>query len=212
MLESLSQRLIIFVMTKYAIGLIGGIASGKSQASQYFRELGISVIDADEIAHDIVKRGRPLLVKISEYFGPSILNAEGELNRTRLRELIFANPKERLWLENTMHPIIRQKIDAAIDAALDPYCVVAIPLLKQREDYPKLKKIVMLDAPYEMQIQRLMERDHITEELAAKMIASQHSREERLKLADMVLINDQKPRHLKEQILALHQSILEGVK
>ncbi len=188
---------------KQVIGLIGGIASGKSLASQFFHNLGIEVIDADAIARDVVKQGRPILMKIAEHFGTDVLDAEGKLNRARLRELIFANPKERLWLEHLMHPVIRQKIDAAIDSAQGPYCIVAIPLLKRREDYPKLTYILMLDLPQEEQIKRLMVRDQISQTMAEKILAAQPTRETRLTLADEIIENKGTPEILQQKIIAL---------
>lgn len=193
-------------MTRLAMGLIGGIASGKSLASQYFKDLGVDVIDSDQIAHEIVKPGTPILNDIVNHFGLSVLNEQGELNRAHLKALIFKDPSERLWLESLMHPVIREKIDAAIDAAKSPYCVVAIPLLKRREDYPKLSKILFLDIPIALQIKRLIDRDHVTEDMAKKIIASQPSRGERLALADIVIVNDGSVRDLLKKIQACKMS------
>lgn len=187
-------------MTKYAVGLIGGIASGKSLASAFFKELDIQVIDSDQIARDIVAKGSPILTEIEKHFGHEVLLASGELHRSALRDLIFDNPTERIWLENLMHPVIRQKIDEAIDHAKSPYCVVAIPLLKRREDYPKLNKILLIDAPLELQLKRLVQRDHVSEELAFNIMAAQPLPEERLALADEVIINDGDEKTLFEKI------------
>jgi dephospho-CoA kinase len=189
------------------VGLIGGIASGKSLASSHFKALGIEVIDSDQIARDIVMKGSPLLQSIANHFGQDVLQANGDLNRAQLRIHIFANPHERLWLENLMHPVIRQKIDAAIDAAKSPYCVVAIPLLKRREDYPRLKKILLIDAPAEMQLKRLITRDHIPAEFAQSIIDAQSLPHERLALADVVIINDGDEQALCEKIKDFDQTV-----
>lgn len=197
-------------MTQHAIGLIGGIATGKSLASQFFRDLKIEAIDSDQIARDIVKPGSALLDQIVLHYGKTVLAATGELDRAQLRALIFTDPAERLWLEKLLHPVIRQKIDRAIDAAQGPYCVVAIPLLKRREDYPKLQKILMIDVPLEIELQRLMERDHLNRELAEAIIASQPSRAERLALADIVIVNDQDAQSLQKKIQKLDLEIRQA--
>lgn len=176
-------------MTKQALGLIGGIAAGKSLASHYFKELGITVIDADQIAREIVAKDTPLLIEIAKHFGAEIITPEGHLNRKALRDIIFESPGERLWLESLLHPVIREKIDHAIDKAPEPYCVVAIPLLKRRDDYPKLQKILMIDIPYELELERLIQRDGLSVTLAETIIKSQPSRAERLQLADIVIQN-----------------------
>lgn len=194
-------------MTQLAIGLIGGIATGKSMAAQFFQALQIEVIDADQIARALVAPGSAALSAIVAHFGAGILQPDGELNRAALRALIFDNPAERLWLEHLLHPTIRHTIDDAIEAAKDPYCVVAIPLLKQRQDYPKLSKIVMVDVPLALEIERLMQRDHISEALARTIINSQPSRQARLALADVVLVNDADPLSLQTKIRKLDLEI-----
>jgi len=194
-------------MTKLAIGLIGGIATGKSLAAQYFKALGIEVIDADQIAHDLVAPGQPQLQAIVNHFGTEILTPTGTLNRQALRDIIFAKPQERLWLENLLHPLIRQRIDHAIDQAQGPYCIVAIPLLKKREDYPKLQKILALTVSPAIQIQRVLTREHMTLELAEKIIATQPSLTDTLALADYSIDNNTSPDHLKEKIQDFDQTI-----
>lgn len=194
-------------MTKRAVGLIGGIASGKSLASDYFKDLGIIVIDSDQIARAIVAKGMPLLNEVANHFGSEILTAEGHLDRKALREIIFASPDERLWLENLLHPVIREKIESAIDEAPDPYCVVAIPLLKKREDYPKLTKILMIDMPYSLELEYLIARDQISKTLAETIIASQPSREIRLQLADFVIENTGTRAEFREKIKAFDLEI-----
>ncbi len=196
-------------MKTIPIGLIGGIASGKSVAAEYFEALGIPLIDTDDIARSIVKKGSPLLKTIKKHFGASILLFNGELNRKALRDLIFKDPEEKTWLESLLHPIIRTEVEKAVEKTEAPYCLVAIPLLKRRADYPFLKRILMVDIPLHLQIQRLMERDHIDERLARAMITSQPSRQWRLSLADEVIVNDNEPSFLQAQIKALHQQYLK---
>ncbi len=194
-------------MTKLAIGLIGGIATGKSLTLSYFKSLGYDVIDTDQVARDIVKPGSPILKQIVSQFSSSILDRKGELDRAKLRSLIFENPSQRLWLENLMHGAIRQKIDKAIEAASAPYCVVAIPLLKRREDYPKLSYIVMIDASDALKLKRVLHRDGISQELGQAMIASQPSREEQRAISDVVIVNDGDEQSLFKKIKALAISL-----
>ena len=194
-------------MTRLAIGLIGGIATGKSLASQYFKELGVEVIDADQIAHDLVAQGQPQLQAIVNHFGAKVLTPAGTLNRPALRDIIFQKPQERFWLESLLHPIIRQRIDHAIDQAKGFYCIVAIPLLRKREDYPKLQKILALNVNPAIQMQRVLTRDHMTPELAEKIIAAQPSLTDTLALADYRIDNNESPEHLKKQIQYFDQTI-----
>ena len=191
----------------YAIGLIGGIASGKSAAEKCFRAIGIEVIDTDQIARDLVAPGTPLLQHIATHFGPTILHASAELNRAALKALIFQDPQAKIWLETLLHPAIRLEAEARAKAATSPYCIIAIPLLKRREDYPFLQKIIMLDLPLDLQIQRLQQRDHIDLALAQKILAQQPSRAERLAIADEVIHNDQDLNHLNSEIKALDQRL-----
>ncbi len=196
-------------MKTMPIGLIGGIASGKSLIAEYFEALGVPLIDTDHIAHSIVKKGSPLLKTIETHFGASILLPDGALNRKSLRELIFKNPEEKTWLESLLHPVIRKEVEKVLETIEAPYCLVAIPLLKRRGDYPFLKRILMLDAPLHLQIQRLMDRDHIDEKLARTMITSQPSRQWRLSLADDVIVNDNGRDFLKMQVQDLHLEYLK---
>lgn len=194
-------------MSAFAVGLIGGIASGKSLASQYFQQLGIEIIDSDQVAREIAKPGSAVLKQIAEHFGKEILTAQGELNRPLLKEKIFADPLERLWLENLMHPVIREKIDTAITKAKSPYCVVAIPLLKSREDYPKINHVLFIDIPVTLQIQRLQARDQISATMAEEIIKTQPAREIRLHLADTIIMNDASPESLFKKIAAFDSKI-----
>lgn len=194
-------------MTQIAIGLIGGIATGKSLAAAFLQALGVEVIDADHIARTLVIPGSAALNAIETHFGKCVLDSNGELNRAALKALIFEDSAQRLWLEQLLHPMIRQNIDKAIEAAKGPYCVVAIPLLKARCDYPKLSKIVMIDIPLALEMERLMQRDQISEGLARTIIKSQPTREKRLALADVVLLNDADPASLKAKIHKLDLEI-----
>jgi len=186
-------------MSGYAIGLTGGIASGKSALGRHFEALGVALVDADVVAREVVEPG-PVLSRIAERFGATILHPDGTLDRRTLRELVFADEELRLALEAITHPAIRERLHARCQAAPGPYAVVAIPLLTEaggRQAYPWLDRILLVDAPVELQRQRLMERDSIDASLAERMIAAQASRAQRLAIADDVVVNDGDPAHLE---------------
>ena len=191
-------------MTKQILGITGGIASGKSLACEYLKTLGWEVIDTDQIARDFVAPGSPLLNEIARHFGSDILKSNQSLDRQALRQLIFENPKERLWLEALMHPAIRTEIANQIAASQSERIIVAIPLLKKREDYPMLQKILMIDTPEDLEIKRVVARDGISEELARTMIAAQPSRKERLTLADYVIVNEGSKEQLFKKMFDLY--------
>ena len=186
-------------MSRYAIGLTGGIASGKSALGHHFEALGATLVDADVVAREVVEPG-PVLSAIAERFGMVILQPDGSLDRRALRELVFADEELRLALEAITHPAIRQRLQDRCQAAPGPYAVVAIPLLTEaggRQAYPWLDRILLVDAPVELQRERLMARDGIDAALAGRMIAAQASRAQRLAMADDVVTNDGDPAHLE---------------
>ncbi|HYG04853.1 MAG TPA: dephospho-CoA kinase [Stenotrophomonas sp.] len=186
-------------MSDYVIGLTGGIASGKSALGRAFEALGITVVDADAVAREVVAPG-PVLSRIAERFGRKILQADGTLDRRALRELVFADEELRLALEAITHPAIRERLHAQCVAAPGPYAIVAIPLLTEaggRVAYPWLDRVLLVDAPVTLQRERLMQRDDIDAALADRMIAAQASREQRLAIADDVVVNDGDPEHLR---------------
>jgi dephospho-CoA kinase len=190
-------------MSNYIIGLTGGIAAGKSELSRRFEALGITVADADVAARDLVAPGSEGLARITAHFGPDILLADGQLDRAALRERIFTSAQERQALEAITHPAIRQQLRATCEQATGPYAMAAIPLLAEaggRQQYPWLDRVLVVDVPVSVQHARLLQRDGITAELADRMIAAQASREQRLALADDVVVNDGQPEHLQAKV------------
>ncbi|WP_447595359.1 dephospho-CoA kinase [Stenotrophomonas rhizophila] len=190
-------------MSSYIIGLTGGIAAGKSELSRRFEALGITVADADVAARDVVAPGSEGLARITAHFGPDILLADGQLDRAALRERIFASAQERQALEAITHPAIRQRLRSTCEQATGPYAMAAIPLLAEaggRQQYPWLDRVLVVDVPVAVQHARLLQRDGITAELADRMIAAQASREQRLALADDVVVNDGQPEHLQAKV------------
>ncbi len=190
------------------IGLTGGIGSGKSTVANYFAELGIKVIDADVIAHQLTETKQPALIEIREHFGEPILNADKTLNRKRLSEIVFNQPNEKKWLENLLHPLIRQQIQNQIEQAQSPYVVLVIPLLAETQHLDYIDRILVVDAPTQLQLQRAMQRDQADEAKIKSIIESQAPREQRLKMANDVIVNDSDLTHLKQATTALHQKYL----
>ena len=186
-------------MSGFIIGLTGGVASGKSELTRRFEALGVHVADADVVAREVVEPGQPALAAIAARFGREVLQADGALDRRRLRERIFADPSDRLALEAITHPAIRSALEAACRRAPGPYSIAAVPLLAEaggRQGYPWLDRILVVDTPVAVQHARLMRRDGVDAELADRMIAAQATREARLALADDVVVNDRAPEHL----------------
>ncbi len=192
----------------FVVGLTGGIGSGKTAVSDRFAELGIAIIDADIAARVVVEPGRPALAEIAEHFGSATLAANGELDRARLRELVFQNAAQRKWLETLLHPLIGTEILAQIQAATSPYAMLVSPLLIETAQRQLAQRVLVVDVPVQTQIARTMARDHNSAAQVQAIIASQASREQRLANADDVISNEQGLEHLNQQVQALHQKYL----
>jgi len=190
-------------MSQFVIGLTGGVAAGKTELTRRFEALGITIADADLAARAVVAPGSDGLARIVAHFGSGILLADGQLDRAALRERIFRSAQERQALEAITHPAIRELLRQTCERAGSPYAIAAIPLLTEaggRQQYPWLDRILVVDAPVAVQHARLMQRDGTTADLADRMIAAQASREERLALADDVVVNDGHPDHLQAEV------------
>lgn len=193
------------------IGLTGGIGSGKSTVADLFSKLGAPIIDSDVIAREVLMEETPLK-KIVAHFGTQILDAKAQLDRTKLRKLIFENATQREWLENLLHPLIIAEIKKRIATLHTAYCIVVIPLLMEVPEAKKLvDRILVVDASEELQIQRTVVRDHSTPEEVKRILASQINRAQRLKIADDVVSNTGDIAALQEAVSILHQrySLLE---
>jgi dephospho-CoA kinase len=171
------------------VGLTGGIASGKTAVADMFASLGIPVIDTDLIAREIVSPGSPALQEIAAVFGTDMLQADGSLNRPRLREIVFAEPARRKQLEAITHPRIGAAMEAQCAQAGGPYQVVVVPLLIESGLDRRVDRILVVDCPEELQLSRLMTRDGESAAGAKQLLTAQLSRAERLARADDVLDN-----------------------
>ncbi|MFL6587548.1 MAG: dephospho-CoA kinase [Luteimonas sp.] len=179
-------------MSALIIGLTGGIASGKTAATQAFERRGIVVADADLAAREAVAPGSPGLAAVVDAFGADALAEDGRLDRAAMRRRIFEDPQARARLEAIIHPRVRAALRAACETASGPYAVAAIPLLTEggRAAYPWLHRVLVIDVPRDLQLARLLARDGIDALLAERMVAAQASREARSAVADDVIVND----------------------
>ncbi|MES1928280.1 dephospho-CoA kinase [Salinisphaera dokdonensis CL-ES53] len=190
------------------VGLTGGIASGKSLVASAFQRLGVTIIDADIVARDIVEPGQPALAEIASRFGDDIVDDEGRLKRRDLREIVFADDSARSDLEGITHPRIREELARRRDAAQSDYCLLVVPLLVKSSMIDLVDRVLVVDAPEGVQMERLMSRDDIDEDLAQRMIAAQDARGERLAMADDVLINTGPRKDIADLAAALHAGYL----
>ncbi len=198
-------------MSEFIVGLTGGVASGKTAATRHFETLGVTVADADMAAREAVAPGSEGLAEVVAVFGSGVLDASGALDRAAMRRRVFADDAARKRLEAIVHPRVRKALKAACEAARGPYAIAAIPLLAEgggRDAYPWLDRILVIDVPREMQIERLVLRDGIDAALAERMLAAQAGREQRLAIADDVIVNDGTLQALEARVSALHARYL----
>lgn len=180
-------------MSRFVIGLTGGIASGKSEVTRRFEALGIQVADADVAAREAVAIGSDGLADIVDMFGANVLASDGSLDRPAMRIRVFHDPDARRRLEGIVHPHVRELLHAICARANTPYVIAAVPLLAEgggRKAYPWLQRILLVDVPEAVQLQRVLQRDGIDETLARRMMEAQATRAQRLAIADDVLVND----------------------
>jgi dephospho-CoA kinase len=197
------------MMSDYIIGLTGGIGSGKTTVANIFSEFGVELIDADIIARDIVKKGSPALIAIIAYFGEKFIQNDGQLNRSLLRKHIFANNSDKLWLNNLLHPLIREQIVTQIKASSSPYCIIVAPLLVENKLNPLVDRVLVVDVKESTQLARTTERDNNVKEQVQAIINSQVSRQVRQDNADDILNNDDCTMDkLKVSVTQLHQKYL----
>lgn len=192
----------------FILGLTGGIGSGKSAASQWFETQGITVVDADIVAREIVEKGQPALQQIQQTFGDWVLLENGELDRRALREYIFKEPEARHQLESITHPAIRTSIIQQLQAATSPYVILVSPLLFETNQHQLTQHTLLIDASEDLQILRASQRDGQSIEQIQKIIAAQMPREKKQELADDIVLNDGYIDHLHTKLTPLHQQYL----
>jgi dephospho-CoA kinase len=192
------------------VALTGGVAAGKTAVTRRFEALGIHVYDADVAAREVVAPHEPALAEIEFAFGARVLQADGALDRRAMRERVFADPDARKKLEAIIHPRVRAWLRRRVGMDRGPYCMLAIPLLvENRAEYEWVDRVLVVDAPETLQIERLMRRDGVTRDAAQRVLDAQSARAQRLAIADDVIVNDGEEAALDSQVAALHARYLE---
>jgi dephospho-CoA kinase len=191
------------------IGITGGIGSGKTAATDAFAALGITIVDADLVSRQVVQPGQPALAAIARHFGQSALQADGSLDRRALREIIFRDPAAKQWLEALLHPLIRQEIVTQLQQSSSPYTLLSSPLLLETDQQTLCSRVLIIDAPEALQLERTMTRDNNSVDTVKAIMASQFSRQQRLDHADDIIVNDGDLTALLSAVHAMHETYLE---
>ncbi|MGR5362021.1 dephospho-CoA kinase [Vibrio mediterranei] len=193
----------------FVIGLTGGIASGKTTVANLFHDnFAIDLVDADLVAREVVEVGSAGLDALTQHFGVGILQEDGSLNRGALRERIFANEDEKLWVNNLLHPMIRERMQSQLDASISPYTLFVVPLLIENGLQTMTDRVLVVDVCEETQIYRTMTRDGVPESQVRSILKAQVDREIRLLHADDVIDNNTDNAQLLSQVTELHQKYL----
>jgi dephospho-CoA kinase len=191
------------------VGLTGGIASGKSLVGAMFVKLGAALVDTDVVARDVVAPGEPGLAAVSAAFGPSVLLVSGEINRPALRSLVFADAAKRRALEAILHPLIRARVEKQLKELATPYALLAVPLLVETSFKDFVDRILVVDCPEALQLERLMRRDALPRTEALAMLRAQADRVTRLKAAHDIIDNSGSPEATRRQVARFHSRYLE---
>ena len=190
------------------IGLTGGIGSGKSEVSRRFEALGVPVVDTDLVSRELVSAGSPALAEIAAGLGSEFVTPGGELHRRRLREAIFRDEALKTRLEDILHPRIRDRVAAIVAGLTAPYAIVVIPLLLEGRYPIPVDRILLVDAPEELQVARIRARDDVDADAARRVVARQASREARRAVADDLILNDADSHSLDARVRELHGTYL----
>lgn len=191
------------------IGLTGGIASGKSTVADFFADLGVPVIDTDVIAREVVAKGAPALDRIRAAFGNIVFDDDGNLDRKAMRKLVFSDADKRRRLEGILHPLIRDAVVMQVAAVTAPYMIIVVPLLVESPMKDFMDRVLVVDCSEDVQLSRLQQRDAENQEQARRMIAAQASRDDRLGIADDIVVNDADFEDTRTAVAALHQAYLD---
>ena len=192
----------------FIVGLTGGIGSGKSTAGKYFEALGIEVINVDLISKNLVETDLDLHLKISGYFGKKSLLGDGSLNRLYIRDEIFNSSKKKMWLEELLHPPIKDQVLKSLGYSLSEYVILESPLLLETDQYKLTDRVLVIDVSKEVQILRVRKRDKISADAIEAIITSQMPRMQKLKLANDVIENTDSIEKFKLKIEYLHKNYL----
>ena len=187
------------------VGLTGGIGSGKTAASDCFAELGVEVVDADVLARQALEKGSPLLSQVYDHLGDDLQHSDGSLDRGALRVRVFNDPLQKKWLEELIHPWVREQILAALNAFKGDYMILSSPLLFESHQDQLVDRVLVVDLPEHLQVERTCQRDNNQRDLVDKIMRNQLSREDRLTRADDILDNSQGFNELKKQVNYWHE-------
>jgi dephospho-CoA kinase len=195
----------------FRVALTGGIASGKTTVANLFAAHGIPLVDSDLIAREVAEPGQPALAAVAEAFGPDVLGTDGRLDRRRLRDIIFSDPTSRARLEAILHPAIRAEMERQSAAAAEagPYQVLVIPLLAEGGRRDRADRVLVVDVPEALQVERLVARDTVSRAQAQASLQAQASRAARLAIADDVVTNTGRIDDLRGQVDALHRRYVQ---
>lgn len=195
----------------YLVGLTGGIGSGKSTVAILFKECGVAVVDSDEISHNLTRASGEAIASIRAEFGNEFIDANGALDRARMRSLAFSDVSARKQLEAILHPLIRARMLEQVKEDSDkfPYMLLVIPLLFETDNYRELvQRVAVVDCDENTQLTRTLRRSGMVEQEARAIMAEQIARAERLKLADDIIHNDADMDSLRLQVKQLHRKYL----
>ena len=190
------------------VGLTGGIGSGKSAAACVFKNEGINVIDADNLAKEVIAKDTPGFIKVVEYFGSEIVTVDGLIDRAKLRMEIFGSNEKRKVLESITHPLVREKMSEKIQASQSPYSIIEVPLIFETKSMGSYDRVLVIDCELKLQLERAILRDNNTRDVIQNIINSQCSREERLSIANDVIPNNDSLKNLQKRSLAMHHFYL----
>jgi dephospho-CoA kinase len=194
------------------IGLTGGIGSGKSAAAEIFKDIGIDVIDADDLARDSLNTNSKGYKLFINEFGEKYLDVNKDINRELLRKDIFNNSVIKIKLENIIHPLVRSSINAFVNSSKSDYCIIVVPLIFETSSSELYNRILVIDCDVSIQIERASKRDNQTTTQIENILDKQATREERISIADEVILNNGSIEYLRESVLNMHKKYMEIVK
>ena len=195
----------------FVVGLTGGIGSGKSAATAIFEDLGIDVVDADLASREAVLPGSKALDQIQKKFGNEILLEDQSLNRARLREIIFDNSEDKTWLEQLLHQELRHIIQSKLENSSSEYVILVSPLLFETDQHEFCNTTILIDSSLNSQVSRTSKRDSVSEDSVKKIISAQMSRDDKLKIAEIVINNDDSLEQLESNVKKVHENLIKEI-
>lgn len=196
-------------VSHFVVGVSGGIGSGKTTVTDLFAERGVDVIDADVIARQVVEPGTVAFSAIVDKFGQSVVQVDGSLDRAKLRELVFNNNDSKNWLNQLLHPAIREQMILQTQQAKSAYCLLSVPLLVENKLHQLVDRVLIVDVQESTQLQRAVARDQSNQQQIESIMKAQANREQRLAVADDIIDNNGPTKDLPEQILLLHKRYMQ---